>query len=163
MLLPISNGTGLAPKTWKQLTLWKNETPYCAFTTVFYPSWWVGFLDDFWPLNFLHFTRQVLSDFLTIPYSSVECFVACLLDAVLVTRRSSGCSAPAWSLWPSGTVNGLFKQLAPYMTVSPEGPEGRRRATRAFSCQYIGRHTARRALSKENGYVGSSSLATNLS
>ena len=29
MLLLISNGTGLAPKTRKQLTLLKKETPYC--------------------------------------------------------------------------------------------------------------------------------------
>ena len=158
-LLPTSNGTGLSPKTWKKLTLWENEMPYCAFTTVCYPSWWVGFLDDFWQLNFLQFTRRLLSDFLTIPYSSVECLVTCLLDALLVILRSSGFSAPSWPLWPSGTVNALLKQLAPYITVSPEGPEMRRRATRAFSCQYIGYQTTQRALSKENGYSGSSTWA----
>ena len=114
------------------------------------------FLDDFWPLDFLQFTQRILGDFLTIPYSSVECLVTCLLDALLFILRSSGFSAPFWPLWPSGTVSALFKQLAPYMTVSPEGPEGRRRATRAFSCKYIGRQTAQRALSKENSYAGSS-------
>ena len=30
VLLFTSNGTGLAPKTWKKLSLVKNETPYYA-------------------------------------------------------------------------------------------------------------------------------------